>query len=75
MYIKKQSELSDPLEFLNMNTGYTQVKYQILKQWPIVSADLANTQDLIKVKINIDVEKSGALSGLEDATENIQVQK
>ena len=40
VFIKKQSELADPLEFLNMNTGFLQVKYHLLRQWPIVSGDL-----------------------------------
>ena len=29
-FIKKQSEQADPLEFLNLNTGYTQVKYGLV---------------------------------------------
>ena len=35
---------------------------------------MANTQDLIKVKVDIDVKKNQALQGPEDVTENIQVQ-
>lgn len=76
MFIKKQSELADPLEFLNMNTGYIQVKYQLLKQWPVVSADLASTEPLLKVILELEVKRleSQHKSGLEDNMENIQKQ-
>ena len=54
-----------------MNTGYVQVKYQLLKQWPIVSADLTNTNDLINVDIHVTVNRLVDAEGREDLTENI----
>lgn len=53
IFIKKQSELAKPLEFLKMKTGYIEVKYQILKQWPIVSADLADISKLLHLHIDV----------------------
>ena len=58
-FIKKQSEQADPLEFLNLNTGYTQVKYNLVNQWPIVSGDLGDMQDLLKIAGEIKVVKPG----------------
>ena len=58
-FIKKQSEQADPLEFLNLNTGYTQVKYNLVNQWPIVSGDLGDIQDLLKIAGEIKVVKPG----------------
>ena len=73
IFIKKQSELAKPLEFLKMNTGYIEVKYQLLKQWPIVSADLANTTQLLKLHIDVQVQRM-ELAG-EEAFENLQSQQ
>jgi hypothetical protein len=47
------------LEFLNLNTGYTQVKYNLVNQWPIVSGDLGDMQDLLKIAGEIKVVKPG----------------
>ena len=58
-FIKKQSEQADPLELLNLNTGYTQVKYNLVNQWPIVSGDLGDMQDLLKIAGEIKVVKPG----------------
>ena len=57
-----------------MNTGFIQVKYQLLKQWPIVSGDLASTKPLLKLNCNVDVERIGDRD-VEDKMENIQIQK
>ena len=56
-----------------MNTGYIEVKYQLLKQWPIVSADLANTSHLLNIHIDVQVQRM-ELQG-EDALENLQAQQ
>ena len=63
-FIKKQSEQADPLEFLNLNTGYTQVKYGLVNQWPIVSGDLGDMQDLLKIAGEIKVIKPGSSAKL-----------
>ena len=64
-FIKKQSEQADPLEFLNLNTGYTQVKYSLVNQWPIVSGDLGDMQDLLKIAGEIKVIKPGSSTKLQ----------
>ena len=64
-FIKKQSEQADPLEFLNLNTGYTQVKYGLVNQWPIVSGDLGDMQDLLKITGEIKVIKPNSSTKLQ----------
>lgn len=54
-FIKKQSDLSEPLEFLNLNTGFLQVKQGLLNSWPIVSGDLNDMQDILKLNGQIKV--------------------
>ena len=54
-----------------MNTGYLQVKYQLLKQWPIVSADLGSLEELFKVDINVQVQKNEQQDSLEKQMENV----
>lgn len=51
------------------------MKYQLLKQWPIVSADLPSDKDLIDFDINLNVKRIEALDGLEDRMENVHLQK
>ena len=69
VFIKMQSKLAEPLEFLNMNTGFIQVKYHLLKQWPIITKEIASFEDKINVKIDVEVKKWEATEGAE--VENI----
>ena len=48
-----------------MNTGYTQVKHSMVNQWPIVSGDLGDIQDLLKIAGEIKVIKPGSSSKLQ----------
>ena len=48
-FIKEQADQAEPLEFLNLSTGFSQVKYGMLNTWPIISEDLVDTSDLLKV--------------------------
>lgn len=41
-----------------MNTGFIQVKYQILKQWPIVITDLSSDADLIDFDISLKIKSA-----------------
>lgn len=45
IFIRKLFEHADPLEFLHLKTGFTQVKYNLLNSWPITSEDLENDSD------------------------------
>ena len=66
VFIKKQSEMAEPLEFLNMNTGYVQVKYHILKQWPILSGDISSIEDLLHINLDdVNLVKHQAHGGLD----------
>lgn len=48
-FIKKQSEEAPPLEFLQLSTGHSEIKYNLQKQWPVISGDLQDDRDLMKL--------------------------
>ena len=54
-FIRKQFEHAEPLEFLNLSTGFTQVKYGMLNQWPLVSDDLDDDSELIQSHGDIQI--------------------
>ena len=48
-FLKAQADEAAPLEFLQLNTGHAQIKDQIQRQWPKVSADLADDKYLMQL--------------------------
>ena len=48
-FIKKQSDEAPPLEFLQLSAGHTETKHDLQKQWPVISGDLQDDRDLMKL--------------------------
>ena len=41
-FIKKQADEADPLDFLQLSAGHSEIKYSLQKQWPVISGDLGD---------------------------------
>ena len=37
------------MEFLQLSTGHSEIKYNLQKQWPVISGDLQDDRDLMKL--------------------------
>ena len=48
-FIKKQSDEAPPLEFLQLSAGHSEIKYNLQKQWPVISGDLQDDRELMKL--------------------------
>ena len=48
-FIKKQSEEAPPLEFLQLSAGHSEIKHNLQNQWPVISGDLQDDRDLMKL--------------------------
>lgn len=35
------------MEFLQLSTGHAEIKYNLQKQWPVISGDLQDDRDLM----------------------------
>ena len=48
-FYRKQVEYATPLEFLYLSAGFQEMKEKIMQQWPLVTGDLGDNQDLVKM--------------------------
>ena len=62
-FIKKQAVQAEPLEFLNLSTGFSQVKYTMLNTWPILSDDLDDKTELLRAEGDIHIRMNQGVGG------------